>query len=75
MAEEETPPPVDTNPPKEPSKFITEAEKKAYETNTLSGVDVTAQDDEFLDPEGFQSEEHKATYMPADETGLDVTAP
>ena len=34
-------------------KFIDEAEKKAYETNTLSGVDIVTQDDEFLDPEGW----------------------
>lgn len=59
----------------EPPKFIDEAEKKAYETNTLSGVDIVAQDDEFLDPEGFKTGEVTATHIPADETGLDVQKP
>tara|TARA_R110002020_G_scaffold438955_2_gene649427 strand:- start:774 stop:2183 length:1410 start_codon:yes stop_codon:yes gene_type:complete len=59
----------------EEKDFITEAEKLAYNTNTLSGTDVVAGDDEFLDPEGFQVGEQKATYVPADETNLNVTVP
>ena len=59
----------------EPPKFIDEAEKKAYETNTLSGVDIVTQDDEFLDPEGFKTGEVTATHIPADETKLEVTKP
>jgi len=53
-------------------KFIDEAEKKAYETNTLSGVDIVTQDDEFLDPEGFKTGEVTATHIPADDTKLTV---
>ena len=56
-------------------KFIDEAEKKAYETNTLSGVDIVAQDDEFLDPEGFKTGEVTATHIPADDTKLTVVKP
>ena len=59
----------------EEKDFITEAEKLAYDTNTLNNVNIVEGDDEFLDPEGFKTGEQKATYVSADETGLDVNAP
>lgn len=61
----------------ETPEFIDEAEKKAYDTNTLSGVDLVAQDDEFLDPEGFQvdTDKHAAKAVTVGTDDLTVNKP